>query len=108
MLGLGFLKIIVILLIFAGLVVLQVFLSKKESKGPGLILPIIFLGLSAFGVLNLVVVGYQPAWQIALTVLGTLFYFNIPTLILLAVYFAVRIGRKKSKDIEKMNIQDLD
>lgn len=101
-------NIIVFLLVFAGLVVLQIFLSKKESKGPGLILPIVFLGISAFGVLNLAVVGHPPAWQIALTVLGTLLYFNIPTLILLAVYLVVRIGWKKRKDIEKMNIQDLD
>jgi len=33
--------------------------------------------------------------------------YNIPTTILLAIYFACREKQKRNRDLEKMNIQDL-
>lgn len=52
--------------------------------------------------------GNETLGQIVLRILSALTIFNIPTLILLAIYFASREKRKKNKEIEKMNIQDLD
>ena len=46
----------------AGIIVLQVYLSKFESKWPGLILPMISFGLSVLAILGLMlysVVGYE-------------------------------------------------
>ena len=48
--------------IIAGMIILQVHLSKFESKWPGLILPIISFGLSVLAILGLMlysVVGYE-------------------------------------------------
>lgn len=33
---------------------------------------------------------------------------NIPTIILLAIYFSCRGQKRRNKQLEKMNIQDLD
>ena len=98
----------VILLAYAGVLVLQVFLSKTESKWPGLVLPCIaFLMSLMYPFLMVapsegVTVGFI-AQMILVWLLG-----NIPTLILLGIYFACRGKKKRSKQIEKMNIQDLD
>ncbi|MGN0754156.1 MAG: hypothetical protein ACI4ME_06820 [Aristaeellaceae bacterium] len=98
----------VILLAYAGVLVLQVFLSKTESKWPGLVLPgIAFLMSLMYPFLMVapsegVTVGFI-AQMILVWLLG-----NIPTLILLGIYFACRGKKKRSKQIEKMNIQDLD
>ena len=43
---------------------------------------------------------------IATTIYAFLIY-NIPTAILLAIYFACREKQKRNRDLEKMNIQDL-
>ena len=46
-------------------------------------------------------------WQVIGTMVMTLLIGNIMTLILLAIFFAVRHSRKKKSEMEKMNIQDL-
>lgn len=100
---------LILILIFAGVIVLQVFLSKMESKWSGLILPFIFIGISVICVLNMAVLPGQEGFQITVMVTEAFLLFNIPTYILLAIYFAFRAEhrRKRKKDIEKMNIQDL-
>ena len=40
-------------------------------------------------------------------VLASLTLGNIPTVVLLAIYFSCRERRKRRDDVEKMNIQDL-
>lgn len=98
----------VMLLVYAGVLVLQVFLSKTESKWPGLVLPCIgFLTslMIPFGIAvpsEGVTVGFV-AQMMLVWLLG-----NIPTLILLAIYNACRRKRNRNKQVEKMSIQDLD
>ena len=58
---------------------LQVFLSHRASRWPGLVLP-----------------------AVSCLLLG-----NIPTLVLLAVYAACREVRTRRSEVEKLNIQDL-
>ena len=41
-------------------------------------------------------------------VLSVFFLMNIPTFVLLAIYFACKSDGKKKREIDKMNIQDLD
>lgn len=99
-------KSIVFLAILAGIVFLQIFLSKKENKWLGLVFPITFFVFSLIVVLgNVMYTGMIG--QVTLAILISLFIFNIPTIILLVIYFACKASRKKQTQLEKMNIQDL-
>lgn len=81
----------------AGLMALQVFLSGRERKWLGLIIPIVFfiIGLlyplnmakPADGVTSTYVVNLLLAW-----IMG-----NIPTFITLGIYFVVRKEKKREK-----------
>lgn len=95
------------LILLAGIIILQIFLSKRENKWLGLILPIINVMFSILGVLGLAVYGYQSTTEIILQLTMVFILFNIPTIILLAIYFACREKLKKSKEIDKMKIEDL-
>ena len=87
-----------------GLVVLQVFLSKRESKWPGLILPLLSFLYSL--VMALIAVAYNGGipWG---PILASLILGNIPTVILLAIYFACREKFRKRSELDKMHINDL-
>ena len=81
----------IILLIL--IVLLQIFLSKNKNKFLGLILPginILYSLLAVFGF-----IGYENIMC------------NIPTYVLLAIYFACRNNSRKNSEIDKMNIKDL-
>lgn len=98
---------LVVLLFIAGVIILQIYLSKRESKWPGLVLPIIAFVFGLLYPLNMIVpsegvnVGFvfQMIW---VWLLG-----NIPTFVLLAIYFACRGKQRRNKQLDKMNIQDL-
>ena len=115
-----------LLAIFAGAIVLQVFLSKKESKWLGLILPIISFGISLLAMLGILffaaststlTVNGEIVEQITQTgsasaIIGsaifTFLFCNIPTGILLAIYGGCRSKRNKQRALEKMSAQDLE
>jgi hypothetical protein len=128
---------LVVLFIFiifvVGAIILQIFLSKKENKWLGLILPLIFLILSFISVASIpaytVTTGSvqtisengdvimqeitestekMPIGSLLLAVIGTFFITNIPTIILLAIYAACRKKTKRRLAMEKMKIQDLE
>jgi len=46
-------------------------------------------------------------WEIFTSLATILLVMNIPTVVLLAIYFGCREKIKRKKAIEKMNIQDL-
>lgn len=96
------------ILLLLGGVALQIFLSLGESRWPGLVLPALTLLSSLIAVLSLM--AYASILQTIFTVLTVLLSANIPTIILLAIYFACRARRrhKHHEELEKMNIQDLD
>mgnify|MGYP001014093040 CR=1 FL=1 len=89
-----------------GAIWLEIFLSKKSSRWYGLILPIITFVFSLIFALNIMDTG--DAWQNTISVVTTLLLTNIPTAILLAIYFASREKLKRRSQIDKMNIQDLE
>lgn len=101
--------IIVLLVVFLVLIVggifLQIFLSRRESRWPGLVLPLLTFLWSLLVPLNLMDTGSVS--QNVLTVLVTLLAGNIPTLILLAIYWAVREKRRVRDQIDKMKIDEL-
>lgn len=101
-------RIFVVLLFIAGVIVLQIFLSKRESKWPGLVLPIIAFLFGLLYPLNMAApAGGVTAGFIFQMILVWLLG-NVPTIILLAIYFGCRGKQRRNKQLDKMNIQDLD
>lgn len=99
-------------LMTAAIVIAQIYLSKKDSKWLGLILPGISFSYSLIalaGLLGFLSIGAQGEDTTNLIVLSvtTFIYSNIPTAILLGIYFHYREKKKKLKELDKMNIQDL-
>ncbi|MDR0897919.1 MAG: hypothetical protein LBN04_08685 [Oscillospiraceae bacterium] len=101
-------NLLALLLLIAGAIVLQVFLSKQTSWFPGLILPIITFAFSLLALLSWLAPEDSTWVQTLLGLLSTFFLSNIPTLVLLGIYFAVRGKRKENKDMEKMRKHDLE
>ncbi|MDO5400291.1 MAG: hypothetical protein Q4F17_04825 [Eubacteriales bacterium] len=95
---------ILVLALTAGGIFLEIFLAKRESPLPGLVLPILFGMLSLIFPLN--VVGPLTG-EVLVMLAAVLLIANIPTLILLAIYWAVRGKARKKKQLDKLNIQDL-
>lgn len=99
--------ILLFLIIFAGAIALQVFLSKKQNKFIGLILPTIALLFSLIMVLNVVFEETMTNWKVFFTLFSTFFVGNIPTIILLAIYFGIREKLKIESELDKTRIKDL-
>lgn len=123
---------IVYLAVIAGVIALQIFLSKKQNKWVGLILPLICLTFSIFAALSIPTYFTQSITESTvsesgeivnnvvnnaadknvlpspiLTTISVFWIYNIPTAILLAIYFAYREKLEMKKELEKMNIRDL-
>jgi len=97
---------LIFLLFVAAIVLLQIFLSKKDSKWAGLILPIIAFGLGLLYPLNMTAFdGINASFLLQMLIVWLIG--NIPTFILLAIYFACHGKNNKNKQLDKMNIQDL-
>ena len=101
------LNIILSVVILVGMIALQVFLSNRENKWLGLILPGIWVVITTLASLFAVQDPEVPALAQALSMVLGLLLANIPSLILLAIYFACRRKFRRKNQLEKMNIQDL-
>ena len=87
---------VVFLLVFVvGGILLQIYLSKRESKWPGLVLPALCMLYPILLVLNVAAVG--DAGSVAATILASFVLGSIPALILLAIYFACRSSRSNRR-----------
>ena len=93
------------LLLLVGGVLLQIFLSRRESRWPGLVLPLLTFLCSLLGPLNVVDTGSVS--RNVLLVAVTLLAGNIPTLVLLAIYWAAREKCRVRDQMEKMGKQDI-
>ena len=93
------------LLLLVGGFLLQIFLSKRESRWPGLVLPLLTFLCSLLGPLNVADTGSVS--QNVLLVAVTLLAGNIPTLVLLAIYWAAREKYRVRDQMEKMGKQDI-
>lgn len=89
----------------AGLIWLQIFLSRKSNRWLGLILPVLSFLLSWLPVFGLMDTG--DTWQNVLMITVTLLLSNISTVVLLIIYAVVREKLKKKAQLDRMNIQDL-
>ena len=80
-------NIFILLLIIIGIILLQVYLSKKQTKRYGLVLPSISLLLSIFALLNIHIAKDDSVVQIIITLIYSFIFSNIPTCIFLAIYY---------------------
>lgn len=94
-----------VLVFLVGGVCLQVFLSKRESCWPGLVLPLLTFLYALLMVLNIADTGSVSKNVLVIAV--TLLTGNVPTLVLLAIYWAAREKRRVKSQIDKMKIDDL-
>jgi 4-hydroxybenzoate polyprenyltransferase len=123
-----------VFVVVAGGIVLQIFLSKKEGKWPGLILPLVSFLISLLAVMSIAVFQFHtetetvvengvvirqavpgtPTQQtmetgeLVMTIAYVPLLYNIPAAILLAIYAACRGKRKRQRALEKMSVQDLE
>ena len=96
---------LIFLLVFvAGGVLLQIFLSRREGKWPGLVLPVLSFLYSLVMALSAVAYNGGIPWG---PILASLILGNIPTALLLVIYFACREKLRKRSELDKMNINDL-
>ena len=121
--------------VLAGIIALEVWLSRRKSRWPGLIMPIISFALSLLLVFGFVAFSAVSAtselqvtdaetgeiihqeqrveevsdWTLGDTVqLGILLLVgNIPTFVLLGTYYIGREKLRRDKLLEKIHIQDL-
>lgn len=101
------LVLIVILALFVGTIYLQMFLSKKDSAWLGLILPILFFLASLIVPFGMMAPENGVTGGFLLSVLLVFLLANIPTIILISVYFACREKQQRKNQLDKMSIQDL-
>lgn len=102
-----YISLIVILAVCVGGILLQIFLSKRESWWPGLILPLLTFLYSLLAVFSVVITDTMGGWEIFTTTATAFITANIPTIVLLAIYFACREKKKRRRELEKMKLQDL-
>ena len=90
-----------------GMLALQAALARMESRWPGLVLPLITFLRSVLTPIGMVGSAGGPTADFVLQVLLMGLLSNIPPAVLLAIYFACRTRQRRKKQLEKMNIQDL-
>ena len=98
---------LIVLLFVAGVIVLQIFLSKRESKWPGLVLPLIAFLFGLLYPLNMVAPSEGVTVGFIFQMILVWLLGNIPTIVLMAIYWSCRGKQRRNKQLEKMNIQDL-
>ncbi len=99
---------LIVIAFIAIVILLQIYLSKRESKWPGLVLPIMTFLFGLLYPLNMAAPSDGVTAGFVFQMLLVWLLGNIPTIILLAIYFGCRGKQRRNKQIEKMNIQDLD
>ena len=90
-----------------GMLALQAALARMESRWPGLVLPLITFLRSVLTPIGMVGPAGGLTVGFVLQVLLMWLLCNIPTAVLLAIYFTCRTRQRRKKQLDKMNIQDL-
>lgn len=95
-------------IIYVGLIFLQIRLSKRLGKWPGLVVPALLLCSSLASGLKAFANSDAAGWQAVAAGLASFFSSNVFTLVLLVIYFVQREKIKRRAQLDKMNVQDLD
>ena len=99
-------RILIIIVLMALAAALQMYLSRRPSRWPGLVLPVISFLFSLLYPLSMADFGGDRGAFIAQLLLVWLLA-NIPTFIFLAIYFAARGRLRRAREFERMDAQDL-
>ena len=97
-------SLVFLLVLLVGIVLLQIFLSKREGRWPGLILPLLTFLYALVMALSAAAYNGGIPWG---PILASLLLGNIPTVILLAIYAACREKFRKRSELDKTRIDDL-
>lgn len=100
-------KSFIMLIIGVAILVLHIFLSKRENKLLGLIVPAINILFSLNAVAAYALYNGRMNVEVIIQCIVIFITYNIYTLILLAIYWSCRKKVNKNREIDKMNIQDL-
>ena len=92
------------LVFVVGGILLQIFLSKRERKWPGLVLPLLTFLYSLVMVCSVTAYEGGIPWG---PILASLILGNIPTTVLLVIYFACREKFRRRSEVDKTRIEDL-
>ena len=84
------LTLIILIIFMIGIVVLQIFLSRKRNKWPGLIMPILSFVMTLIVPLNMVAPSEGITSEFLLSMLLVFVIANIPTVFLSLIYVACR------------------
>ena len=101
-------RILIVVAFIAIVILLQIYLSKRETKWPGLVLPIMAFLFGLLFPLNTRAPSDGVTVGIVFQMLLLWLLGNIPTIALLAIYFGCRSKQRRNSQIDKMIIQDLD
>ena len=96
--------IILMLALLVGVPVLQVFLSRRENQWLGLLLPLLTFLKSLVMVCSVTAYEGGVPWG---PILASLISGNIPTAVLLVIYFACREKFRRRSEVDKTRIEDL-
>ena len=96
--------IILMLALLVGVPVLQVFLSRRENQWLGLLLPLLTFLNSLVMVCSVTAYEGGVPWG---PILASLISGNIPTAVLLVIYFACREKFCRRSEVDKTRIEDL-
>lgn len=99
---------IFLLLLLAGAILLQIFLSRRASRWPGLLLPGVTFFYSLVMLLSVAAYNGNNGMEgVVAVLLSVLVLGNIPTVMLLIIYALCRRGERTQRELNKMNAQDL-
>ncbi|NLK21068.1 MAG: hypothetical protein GX308_03035 [Epulopiscium sp.] len=82
------------IIVFGGIFALQIFLSINESRWIGLILPILNLSFTGFMIILSTLYVKEAFLNFSDRIIYLTLLFNVPTLVLLLIYFICRFIRK--------------
>lgn len=94
-------NVIFILLLIAGSVWLQLILSKKDSKEPGLILPILSFVFSLVVTYNLMSADLG-GYEVFVLIVSTFLLINILTIIYVTIYLLSKRAIKKKEKVRDL------
>lgn len=100
-------NLLITIALIIGAALVQVWLSNFESWIPGLALPLIFFAISIINVVGLVKDPAQTRGAFLASIFADFVLLNIPTLILLGIYFLIRRKKKIKYNIDKSKFNDL-
>jgi len=99
-----FFKWLILIMFLVGIVILQMFLSKRENKWVGLILPMINVIASMMAVYSMAFFHKKSFTEIIVQFSVIFISWNISTVSLISIYFTCRQKFKNKKEMDKVNI----